>query len=61
MKNEGPPNLTSFSWGCAVLCVCGVVCRLLLEIEMCVWDVLWGSEECVCVCVSGDREDKVGR
>lgn len=45
-----------------MLCVCGVVCRLVREIEMCVSDVLYyGEEKSVCVCLSGDREDKVGR
>lgn len=67
MKNEGPPNLTPFCWGCAVcVCVCvHIVCAYCVQIgardrNVCMGRTVGKGTACVCVCLSGDREDKVG-
>lgn len=54
MKNEGPPNLTPFSWGCAV-CVC-LLCAEWCERKKCVHGTYCTGENSVYVCVCQGTE-----
>lgn len=61
MKNEGPPNLTAFSWGCAALCAWCCVQIGERDRNVCMGrTVLWGRVEHVCVCQGTEKTKWAG-